>query len=244
MNATWAVRFPPHEFKEAIRLWPYLDVEVCDGSDGANGEVWFRGTPQGDELDLVLRSFLNGKRFRVEPDGQLTSPHQRVPHGRLPEGPWVSLRQWMHLELTSPAFSAQSERTIPWRLTHDDEEPGDAHALITTMPLLRHYASRAPLVRLRPLQFAMDSSGRVVLWGTPLPAIPGTRLMVRDGIGVPCGRTWMPQIPSKAMCHVLGIATGDLAILHEQGTWDHIQQEHFVAVTRESVRASCQEVQP
>lgn len=239
MNAVWAVSFPSNAFDEAIRLWSFPEIEVFQSEQVDQG-VWFRGAQQTETLDLLLRGFLNGRRFRVAPDGQLTSPQHLVPHGHLPLGPWLPLRQWMQLELPQATFPGQLPQHLKWNLVHDSHESVEATAIVTTSALWCHFATRASLVRLRPLQFAADTSGRVVLWGGPLPPVAGQRLIVREGIAVPCGRTWMPPIAAKSLCRILGIASGDLALLHDDGTWEHLRQEQFVAATRESVRATFQ----
>lgn len=235
MIATWAVRFPRSDVEEAGRLWPIAQVEVCDHEGDV---VWFRGDELSEQIDLILRGFLSGKRFHVLPDGQLRSPQARVPQGRLPEGPWTLLRKWMQIELPVAALSGELAERLALRIVPSISPPQDPDLLLTDAAIWRQYAIAAPQLRLHSLQFACDATGRVLVQGRPLPPLPGKRFMVHDGIAIVAGWSWEPAVSTTIVRRLCRLQPDDLALFFDDSHWERICRSHFVAASRQSVRES------
>lgn len=266
MTIRWVVQFPHEELQEVVRLWPFPGVEVLepvlegqdspyasgppapphlsDGNSGRDARVpgqqalWLRGQELTDELRDVLRGLLHGRRYDVLPDGQLRSPQHEVPRGYLPSGQWIALRTWLTIEMPRRNEPGRLTQPMDWKLVRDDQEPVEPTALLLDWLDWHDYVLTAPSLRLRHLRFACDGADRVVVWGQPLPSLPGTRYVVHEGLAVPCGLRWSPAISTTLLCQILGIASGDLALLHSDSSWEHLQGEHFVPATRQSVRAT------
>ena len=235
MIPTWAVRFPRADVEEADRLWPIAQVEVCD-QDGH--VVWFRGDELSEPVDLILRGFLSGQRFQVLPDGQLRSPQARVPQGHLPKGPWMPLRKWIQIELPVAALSGELVERMALRIVPADASPRESNLLLTDAATWRSYALEAPELRLDPLRFACDATGRVIVHGVPLPPVPGKRFVVYDGIAVVAGWSWEPAVPTTIVRRLCHLQPDDLALFFEDSHWERICRSDFVAANRQSVRES------
>ena len=121
-----------------------------------------------------------------------------------------------------------------------DEQLRDPNLLIATQHAWTCFATAAPAVRLAPLSFAASSDGRVVVRGTPLPAMEGTFYVVTDQIAVPAGWRFEPPVAAAVLAAVLQLGERDLALLNNDGSYDLIPGEGFVQATRAAVRATAQ----
>ncbi len=240
MSATWAVRFPRAQVEEAVRLWPVPKVEACEH---AAEEIWFRGKELTDQVNLILRGFLNGERFHVLPDGQLRSPQSRVPQGHLPSGPWISLGDWMQFELPVAALAGTVPERLTLRIVRTASLPQEPDLLLTDAATWRQYALSAPQLRLRPLRFACDTTGRVLVQGRPLPPIPGQRFVLREGVAVPAGWSWQPAVPPRTVRELCRVQGDVFVLFFEDGCWEQIRGSQLVNASRQAVRASTPDIE-
>jgi hypothetical protein len=107
--------------------------------------------------------------------------------------------------------------------------------LVTTLQAFAAYAEGAPAVRLDRLRFAADGE-RALLWGDPLPPLPGDRYAECAGVAAPCGYAWRPAVDAGSLAGALGLADGDLALLATDGTWQRVPATSFVRARRSAVR--------
>jgi hypothetical protein len=207
-------------------------VEVLETGDA----IWLRGGTPDESLEKAVRSLPGARRFAVLPDRQLVAAGSTVPRGRLPEGEWLKLSEWMTVALEPAALAGRVEGRVALAVVRStDERP--SNVLWTTMRAWGDWVDRAAQVRLDRLAFAMAGSD-VVIRGSPLPPVPGRRFVETDGVAVEAGWTWSPRLDAGVVRQALGLSPGDLAVLHGNGTWDHIEADGFVRATRSSVRAS------
>ena len=165
----------------------------------------------------------------------------RVPQGRLPQGPWTALFQWMRLELPLALFAGRGDEALSPVLVRSDRMD-EASLLLTPFDLWVAYATEAPQVRLDRWRFAVAADGRVAVHGQPLPPLPGQRWVEREGIAVPAGWTWTPALEAGLLRQVFGLAEGDVALWHADGAWELIAADKFVRATRAAVRATARNV--
>jgi hypothetical protein len=116
--------------------------------------------------------------------------------------------------------------------------PKDSNVLWTIASAWHEWALSASQVRLRNLAFAATADSEVVVRGTPMPPIKGRRFVECDGVAVEAGWTWSPPLDAGVVREALELARNGLALLHSDGTWDHIPAEAFVHATRSAVRMS------
>ena len=171
------------------------------------------------------------------PDGQLQPVASRLPNNRLPGGPWVSLPEWLALELPPAGLAGRSEQRTPMVLVRSSR-PEKASVLLTSIDRWEAYAVQAPQVRLDRWQFAVAEDGRVLVRGGPLPPLPGGRWVDRKGIAVPAGWQWSPPVEASIVRTVFGLEPGDLALWQPDGTWQRIRAADFTPASRAAVRAT------
>ena len=237
MSAQWAIRLGGTDAMKIgpLRSRPWIEALETEGA------LWLRGGHLDEELERTLRSVPGARRFTVLPDGQLVQAGAEVPSGRLPGGSWTAIAEWITVELPRAALAGKlaGKATLAMVRCH---VPRDSNVLWTTMPAWRDWALGASQVRLRRLAFAASADSEVVVRGAPVPPIKGRRFVERDGVGVEAGWTWSPALDAGVVREALGLARNALALLHSDGTRDHIPAEAFVHATRSAVRMSAEGV--
>jgi MoxR-vWA-beta-propeller ternary system domain bpX2/FtsH ternary system domain X7 len=235
VKGAWAVRIPPEKAVSAGSLRLRAGVLVCTSNDG----LWLRGEHLTEELELELRKLPKAQRFSVGEAGALTPDGARIPRGSLPDAEWQPLSAWLTPAPQPPAFAGRTDRRVTLRLVRaDHEEP--ATVLVTTLNEWCAYASNAPLVRLRRLRFATAADGRTAVRGDPLPPVPESRYVERDGVAVPCGFRLSPDVDAPTVRKLLATEADDLALFHDDGSWERIAAADFVAAARGAARATVQ----
>jgi hypothetical protein len=261
----WVIVIPVVEANRAGRLQRLGDVEVLL----TDAQLWFRGrvttcarTPSvlaGElrqrqssrmemaantdaELDQKLLQLVPGVRpYLLRDDGQLTRLGERVPSGRLPEGEWIPLGDWLSFGL--PWASANETSTIQpvtLSLVRCFDEVA-SNMLLTRISTLAEYVATAPAWRIERLAFAAESGGQALVRGTPLLPIPGEQWVERDGIATLAGWTWAPAIDARILQRTFGMQQGDIALL-EADQWHKILAASWVQLSRSAVRSTLENI--
>jgi hypothetical protein len=232
MSVAWAVRLAQADAAAAERLRCVAGIEVCQHGE----HVWLRVSAVEKELERTLRTLPGGVRYSILPDGQLLAVGARVPKGQLPPGPWTPLARWLAVELPQAALPGEIEARVPLSLVRGGqiEEPD---ALLTARESWVRYVVEAPQVRLDRLRFAAAADDRVFVHGKPLPPLAGQRCVVRGGVAVPTGWTWLPPVAPDVLRELLGLDGDDVAILRPDGAWERIESGEFVRAARAALRS-------
>ena len=237
---TWALELDAADAAAcgALRHEPGIDACIVAG------RLWLRGQALDDALAARLRLLPALGRFHVTDDGRLVAEGARVPTGRLPEGRWFALHCWLPLE-APPVRRAGSSPPIG-RMRLDLVRGGaarEANLLEIPFAVWEAHATRAPAIRLARLAFAVDDWGRALVRGTPLPALPGRRLVEEAGVAVEAGWEWRPEV-SPATLRGLAGAGGDELLLVDRAPdaagvrFTILPGDAFVRATRSAVRLS------
>jgi hypothetical protein len=176
-------------------------------------------------------------------DGQHVPEGKLVPLGRLPEGPWMLLVDWLHVELPVWAASGLAAVPVPVALVRTTEirEPA---LLETALALWANYVATAPQWRIDHWSFVATCDGQVLVRGTPLPPLPGTQWVLSDQIATPAGYHWSPPVDAATLARALALPAGALALLHEDASWDSIASDEWVRASRSAARSTLQALAP
>ena len=236
MTPLWAIRLPMEKAVGSACLREVAGVEVCEREEA----VWLRGYADNESLDLRLRAIAGADRFRVLPDGQLLSPGAFVPHGWLPEGPWLELKNWITLTLDPPAFAGRLDNRTFVKLVRAAAEETPS-VIQTTMDSWHDFGTAASQVRLDKWYFAVSEDGRVTIRGIPLPSIAGLRYFEKQGIAVPLGWTWSPAVDAGTLRELFDLHPNDLVLLQPDGTCQKIRADNFVGAGRSAIRVTAED---
>ncbi len=235
IGQAWAVCMPKMGARAAGRLRTMAGVKACLTEE----RLWLRGFGQDEKLEKILCMLPGAERFLVAADGQLRPVGARVPRGRLPDGPWVTLAEWLGVDLPVAGLAGRMARRGSLALVRSCEA-ADANLLMTGFEGWEEYAVTAPQVRLDRWQFAVAADKRVLVRGQPLPPLPGPRWIQREGVAVPAGWTWSPPVEPGVLRRLLGLEGDDLALLHPDGTWEKVAGAGLQRVCRSAVRRTAE----
>ncbi len=193
--------------------------------------------------------FARARRFRCLADGQLIAVDQRVPSGVLPQGDWTALTKWLTCSLPPTVWPGSPPSGVVLHLVRVST-PLEPSLLLLPFSDWQAYITTAPQVRLDRLAFALDSAGRALVRGMPLPPLVGQRFVDFQGIAVPVGWHWEPAVDAATLRELFGFDAGnedcrrqpgDLALLTSADcSWELVPAEAFVQVTRSAVRRSAE----
>lgn len=199
---------------------------------------WLRGSDLSDELSAALRKLPGAIRYRVLPGGRLLRDGTRIPRGKLPGGSWRPLESLIRLEPQAAALPGETAEKVKVRLVRSEEER-EARAILSRMEQWSDYALGAPEIRLQGLEFAAAASGRVLILATgetPLPPVPGLRLVEEAGLFWPCGLGWSPAVGGSVIREVLALQQGEIALFQEDGTYQCLRKDALARASRSAVR--------
>ncbi len=235
---TWALQLRSSELEPLGVLWHVPGVEASLHA----GRVWLQGQEANDDTQRLLATLPCDGRFQILPKGELLRPGHRVPQGYLPSGRWQSLHEFLTVTLPPSSLPAGKIARVTVRLvpSTDSSEP---NVLLTDLESWARYVASAPQIRLRPCQFAVSGDHRVLIHGTPLPPIAGTRAVARSGLVVPCGWNWTPGVEAALLAKAWGLEAGDLWLLWPGRPIERILAEQLVSASRSAMQQTREAVQ-
>jgi len=211
-------------------------LETC----AEGGVVWLRGAALDDGLRRELSRLPARRRYDVLPDGLLRPWGRRLPHDRLPAGPWEPLAE--RLAWALPPTRAPAPAPGPVGLRLERGAPGDgplpeAGLLRLARADLLAWAARAPAVRLEGLTVALAGAEALVR-GRPLPSLPGLRFALDAGVAVPLGFVPRPRLAPPDLALLLELMPGEVGLLRPEGGWERVSAGAFGPARRASLRAA------
>jgi len=235
----WAACFARDEAAALAPLRLRTDVRACV-TEG-DGRIWLRGEATDDTLQDALRRLAPLGRFDVTEDGALVPRGNLLPTAQLPDATWMPLSDLLGVRREPASLVAQVHDRVELTLVRTDRER-PATMLLTDLTAWSSYAHAAPSTRLHPLRFAASQT-HALIWGSPLPPLPGTRLYEQSGVSVPCGFTWSPAIDVASLRRALELEEDDVAVFAEDGSWQLLPTAAFVQARRSAVRLTMKEMQ-
>lgn len=229
----WAVQLPKDQSYAAADLRLEAGIEVLERDDS----IWLRGEAADERLHRLLLQLPDARRFEVLAGDELRPVDSRLPKGRLPQGSWTKLKSWATVALPPAALAAQFSARVPLQLVRIADDMA-ANVLLTNMDDWLNFATSTSQLRLAPLRFAASHDGRVVVQGSPLPPLPGTRVYEQAAVAVPCGWGWSPRVDHETLRESWNVGKHDLALVNTDGSWEHIREDQFVQASRSAVRES------
>ena len=215
----------------SLRLFP--DVQIAESNDS----LWIGGKNVEELLEPALLSLPATARFDVIDGRTLRPVGSRIPSAGLPALPWQPMAKWLQVQAPVAAMPGALPERVTLSLTRSGSESA-ANLLRTNLDSWKQFALSAGMIRLKPLRFAVSSSGDVLVHGQPIPPLPGLRYVEREGIAVPAGYHWEPAVELSIVRRVFNVSTDALVIWDADGTFVQLSAEQFVPATRSNVRAT------
>ncbi|MFT7639711.1 MAG: hypothetical protein ACI9G1_001449 [Pirellulaceae bacterium] len=236
MSAKWAARISLDNVAALASLREVVGIEAAVVAE----TVWLRGESRSEQLDSRLRSTPHLDRYELLADGQLIPSQRLVPDGWLPVTEWLPLAQLIVPKLPATKWPGEVSNRVTPKLVRDTQYQ-TPNLLVAAFERGCQFVTYAAEIRLEQWTFAACRDGRVVVRGTPVPAIQGEYFCESKGIAIPAGWKWSPTIDADQIrANLLGanyeLSEGDLVLVSVDGSWERIDRDAFVAATRSALR--------
>jgi hypothetical protein len=229
----WAIYIAKEDRATLAGLRLVHGIEVGEGSS----EIWLRGKPVADTLQSKLAGLPALERFEWLPSNRLRRVDQRVPSRALPQLPWQPIATWSEVRLPLAAFPADLPPKIDARLVRSSDEK-QPQLVLASIDGFNRFCATAAAIRLKPLRFAANATGEVLILGQPIPPLAGRRFVLRGRIAVPAGFAWQPAVSVQILERSWSVAGDAMIVWHEDGTTTRVHSEQFIPVTRSAVHAT------
>ncbi len=233
MTRQWMIRLARADAVavNALRLVPGLEVAEDDG------DIWLRGNSAVEEFEHTLQALPALERFEWLPPDRLRPIYSRLPTVLLPSLTWQPIGKWSQVALPTAALMVQEPIAVSLCLERSAEEK-PANVLLTDFKEWMAFALQAAEIRLGRLKFAVSSQREVVIWGTPLPPIPGQPFVEVAGIAVRAGFCWRPAVSPQVLRQVFQAGEEALVLWRGDGSVSRLHPEQLLPASRRAVRAT------
>ena len=228
MSEVWACSLPAIDAVALAEMRDWKGAEICNEP----GRVWLRGTDEDAALWALCKKLPKAGCYTVLDTGQLCALGAQVPRGRLPSGPWRLLSAWAQ-EMSAGA-SGEMPLAAALHLVRS-REPDEPTVLWTGLVGFQFYARTASILKLQAWSIAVLDATNILVRGRPQPPLSGVRLVDRDGIMVPSGWDWAPDVPAAAVRATYGLQPGETALWMNDGTWHRLPADIWQPANRDTI---------
>jgi len=201
----------------------------------ADGElIWLRGITTHNATHALISSLPVVQSYTLN-QNELLFPHgSKTPTKKLPIFEWIPIKQFMPVTMPVSAMpgSAPPKTTITLNRTELIKE---THALLVNLSDWKIYAESAPETRLRPLQFAVSAKNEALIYGQPLPNIPGMAYWLNGQMLLPAGFDFNPPVLAALISAQLKEDKPAFMLFDANGTWQHIPLAAFQPAKRSAI---------
>lgn len=234
MSDGWLIVLPASESAALaqLRLWP--GVRVLTDAD----RVYVQGGRTAADQQRVLLGLPTLDRFEVRKQGVLFRPGERTPSGNLPEGNWLPIRDCVDAALPAAAVVTARVPRVELEIVPAAGPVQTPGLLLTDRESWITWGATAPQARLEQLTFAVSDDERVLVRGRPLPPVRGMQFVELDGVAIPAGCSWQPQVDANTLRDAAGVESDSLLLLHRDGSREVLTMNDFVPARRSAIRAT------
>ncbi len=250
LDETWFVRIEVSAAKDASRILSLLPCSELFELDQQQRLTPVGKTvptdilPAGLEwkpLHQLVRLWLPAShppsknvRFSHPPSGRVERSEGRV---EVP-APFVQVTS----SSSAPGRPSQREGdfvSLRWRPSEQLSAPG---ALLCSFADWSSFVLKNLQPKWRSLRFACRRTNEQVfdtlVVGSPMPSIPGTRLVNCERILTPVAFTWSPAVPAQAIRNRLEVTESDWILWREEASLEIVSNGDLIPTTRVSIRAT------
>jgi hypothetical protein len=213
----------------SVRTLPGL----CVASVGT--EIWLR--LPGTTLPLAdsVKRLPTTKTFKLDGQRRLFAPKGLTPIGKLPDGNWIPILEFLPLEPPVSAFAGRVREVMEIALV-PSEKMAEVSGLRCKRADFQAWAESVSALRIHAVRFAAAASGVVFVLGDLLPPIPGRAFWKREGLLLPAGfdlefPLLAPMIAARCNPNGEGVV-----VMEADGRWECIDSKLFVVATRSGIR--------
>jgi hypothetical protein len=213
----------------SVRCLPGLQAAEDEGF------IWVRGINALGNIDLRIRQLPGLHTYTLDADNNLFPPGGLTPVAKLKPLKWVPIAEYITVKLPVSALPGKVSLQHIIKLIPSGHSQ-EGNVLLTDLATWKTYAETAALVRLQQTRFAVSENNKVIIMGTPLPALPGKEYVLQDTLLLPCGFEFDPPAISELVIARLDPSKESLLLFDTDGTWEKVPKNAFMPSTRSAIR--------
>jgi hypothetical protein len=229
MEKVLAIELKYSDLFAALRSLPGLRVATEDNV------IWLRGITTGNDSDKLTRSLPVLYTYTLGQDSLLFPVGKRTPTKKLPELNWLPIRQFIPVTLPVSALPGKLNTSIPVTLKRSGKVR-ENFALKVKLAEWKVYAETAPQTRLNQLHFAVSAKGEVLVYGQPLPNLPGEAYWRLESMLLPAGFDFDPPVIAKLIASKHESGQEIFMLFEPGGHWQEIPISVFKPAKRSAIR--------
>jgi len=214
-------------------------------------DIWFVRAEQAAAKDAarVLSLLPNAELFELDEQLRLTPVGKSLPVDVLPEEiEWKPFRQLTRLWLPNSLHChgmngelAQTSNRLPlrWRPSEQLSAP---EALLCSFADWTSFVLKNLQPKWRSLRFGCSQASEpplnTLVVGSPIPSIPGTRLVSCERILMPVAHTWFPAVPAQSIRKLLRVKEADWILWDQEDSLEVVSDSDLIPTTRVSIRTT------
>ncbi len=197
--------------------------------------LYLRGIDDETWNDKRIRQLPALHSYRLDENLCLFPLGGATPVRRLPSLQWQLISDFIVPELPVSPLPGKLPGMISIQL-QATENTEEGTALLTTLDRWKQNAETAPAARLKPLQFAVSANGDVLIWGTPLPSLPGREFYQSGNLLLPSGYSFEAPLIAQLIQQKHNGEKEHLFLFTPSGDIHTIALSSFVKATRSAIR--------
>ena len=213
----------------SVRCLPGLQAAEDEGF------IWVRGINALGNIDLRIRQLPGLHTYTLDADNNLFPPGGLTPVAKLKPLKWVPVAEYITVKLPVSALPGKVSLQHIIKLIPSGRSQ-EGNVLLTDLATWKTYAETAPLVRLQQTRFAVSENNKVLIMGTPLPALPGREYVLQDTLLLPCGFEFDPPAISELVIARLDPSKESLLLFDTDGAWEKVPKNAFMPSIRSAIR--------
>lgn len=198
-------------------------------------KIWLKSEIEGGVTPLAIQQLPAMRRFRVDEKGSLFPLKGLTPVGKMPTLNWLPIASFVTVDLPVAALPAQIQDTVTAKLIRS-KEMEEANFLLLPWKLWQEYALATSNIRLKPLTFAVSEQGEVVVYGKPLPPLPGRLFWQTKQILLPAGWAFEYPIIAEILTSTHLKKKNTLLLYQAEGLAELPAKEDFMQASRSAIR--------
>lgn len=217
----------------SIRHWGSLKLAFEENL------IWVKDLDYSQMNSVTVKSIPFHHSYEAK-DGKLFPLNSLLPERTVPSLLWTPIERALPVELPDLNHNYFGcDQKLGCSLVKSDVEQS-VIASLHSLDALMAYASSAPNVRLKNLEWVLLSDESVLVYGTPLLPLTGTVFWLYENHLLPAGTDFELPILSEAFYNILQPETPSVVLWKEDAGYQLLARSSFQQLSLSSIRLTLQ----
>ncbi|MBX2877470.1 MAG: hypothetical protein KTR30_35450 [Saprospiraceae bacterium] len=198
-------------------------------------KIWLKSEVEKGAIPMALQQLPAEGRFWVDESDRLFPVKGLTPVAKVPALDWLPVASFVSIEMPLAALPAKVTERISVNLVRSKDVKA-ANFLLLPWKLWQEYALAASNIRLKPLFFAVSEQAQLMVYGKPLPPLPGQLFWQTQQVLLPAGWDFEYPIMAEIISSTHVKEKGGLLLYQAEQLSELPPVDQFVQASRSAVR--------